>query len=68
VDYLLSERIELELAKSGARQVPLGPVAPEAIPEEVRPLEEWARETADMRDLGQAQEECLAWLKAEYAP
>ncbi|MFO1093922.1 MAG: substrate-binding domain-containing protein [Planctomycetaceae bacterium] len=68
VDYLLSERIELELAQSKARQIPLGPVAPESVPEDVRLLQEWAGETADMRDLGDAQEECLAWLKAEYAP
>lgn len=68
VDYLLSERVELQLAESAARQIPLGPVAPEAVPEDVRPLMAWARESADMKDLGDAQEACLAWLKAEYAP
>jgi iron(III) transport system substrate-binding protein len=68
VDYLLSERIELELAQSEARQIPLGPVVSSELPEDVRQLSEWAREAADMRDLGQAQEDCLNWLKAEYAP
>jgi iron(III) transport system substrate-binding protein len=67
VDYLLSEAVELELAASKARQIPLGPVSGTLSPE-VQQLAEWAQETADMRDLGQAQEECLAWLKAEYAP
>ncbi|MBL8850631.1 MAG: hypothetical protein JNG89_13210 [Planctomycetaceae bacterium] len=67
VDYLLSEAVELELAASKARQIPLGPVSgPLSV--EVQQLADWARETADMTDLGLAQEECLAWLKAEYAP
>lgn len=67
VDYLLSEQVELRLAASEARQIPLGPVTGE-VSAEVRELAEWAGETADMTDLGQAQEECLTWLKAEYAP
>jgi iron(III) transport system substrate-binding protein len=68
VDYLLSERVELELAASEARQVPLGPLTTGDVSQEVRQLAEWASETADMTDLGEAQEECLTWLKAEYAP
>lgn len=68
VDYLLSERIELELARSAARQIPLGPVVTTAPPEDVSELAVWARDAADLRDLGQAREECLTWLKAEYAP
>lgn len=68
VDYLLSERVELQLARSAARQIPLGPVVADALPDDVRQLEEWARDTADLTALGQAREECLEWLKAEYAP
>lgn len=67
VDYLLSERVELQLAASAARQIPLGPVTGD-VSAEVEQLAEWAGETADMTDLGQAQEDCLYWLKAEYAP
>ena len=51
-----------------ARQIPLGPVTTGEIPAEVQQLADWARETADMTNLGQAQEDCLTWLKAEYAP
>jgi iron(III) transport system substrate-binding protein len=68
VDYLLSERIELQLARSDSRQIPLGPVVSAELPDDVRQLAEWARDAADLRDLGQAREECLNWLKAEYAP
>jgi len=68
VDYLLSEQVELQLSASEARQIPLGPVTAGELSPEVQQLAEWARETADMTNLGQAQEECLTWLKAEYAP
>jgi ABC-type Fe3+ transport system substrate-binding protein len=67
VDYLLSEEVELKLAASEARQIPLGPTTGD-VSAEVQQLAEWAHETADMTNLGQAQEECLTWLKAEYAP
>lgn len=68
VDYLLSEEVELKLAASEARQIPLGPVTDGELSAEVQQLADWARETADMTNLGQAQEDCLNWLKAEYAP
>jgi iron(III) transport system substrate-binding protein len=68
VDYLLSEEVELKLSAREARQIPLGPVTSGELSAEVQQLADWARETADMTDLGQAQEECLTWLKAEYAP
>ena len=68
VDYLLSEEVELKLAASEARQIPLGPVTTAEVSPEVQQLADWASETADMTNLGQAQEDCLNWLKAEYAP
>jgi len=68
VDYLLSEEVELKLAACEARQIPLGPVTSGDVSPEVQQLADWARETADMTNLGQAQEDCLTWLKAEYAP
>lgn len=66
VDFLLSAETELALAKSKARQIPLGPVAPEKLPEEVRQLTEWVTPGVDLAELYQARTECLAWLKSEY--
>ena len=66
VDYLLSEETELALARSQARQVPLGPVADDALPEEVRDLKNWAQDGCDLSGLGPARSECLEWLKSEY--
>jgi iron(III) transport system substrate-binding protein len=68
VDFLLSEETELALANSKSRQIPLGPVAVEKLPAEVRELAQVAREGADLTSLGAARAECLAWLKAIYAP
>jgi iron(III) transport system substrate-binding protein len=66
VDYLLSEECELALAKSKARQIPLGPVAEEGLPPEVRAmLPERARGYAMGLQSG-SQEACRAWLKSEY--
>ncbi len=66
VDFLLSEEIELALARSKSRQIPLGPVPAEQLPAEVRELAEWAKDGVDLTKLGPARAECLAWLKAEY--
>jgi iron(III) transport system substrate-binding protein len=67
-DYLASAETELVLARSAARQIPLGPVDGSQLPEDVRPLAEWAKESSDTTRLGPARAECLEWLKAEYAP
>ena len=66
VDFLLSEETELALARSRSRQIPLGPVAADQLPAEVRELAEWASEGVDLSELGAARAECLAWLKSEY--
>jgi iron(III) transport system substrate-binding protein len=66
VDFLLSEETELALARSKARQVPLGPVPLKQLPEDVRELVEWAKDGIDLTPLGPARAECLAWLKSEY--
>lgn len=68
VDFLLSKEIELKLAASRARQIPLGPVDAEDLPEEVRPLAEWARDSFTLKDFDRSRLQCLAWLKREYAP
>ena len=65
-DFLLSAETELALARSKSRQIPLGPVAADQLPAEVRELAEWAKESVDLTQLGPARAACLAWLKAEY--
>lgn len=66
VDFLLSQETEYALAFSPARQIPLGPVVEKALPQEVRDLLPAAKEGYDLRMLGRAHKECLAWLKSEY--
>jgi iron(III) transport system substrate-binding protein len=67
VDFLLSAETELALARSKARQVPLGPVPASELPADVRDLAEWAKDSIDLRPLAPARTECLEWLKSEYA-
>jgi iron(III) transport system substrate-binding protein len=66
VEYLLSARVEVALANSASRQVPLGPVDESKIPTEVRELREWAAQGCDLSGLGAASAACLGWLKREY--
>ena len=66
IDFLLSEETELALARSKSRQIPLGPVPAEKLPPEVRELQEWAKNSVPLNDIGPARAECLAWLKTEY--
>ena len=66
LEYLLSEEVELQLAQT-ARQIPLGTMPAEKIPEEVRPLVEWAAESWNVADAADVAEACLEWLKSEYA-
>jgi iron(III) transport system substrate-binding protein len=68
-DYLLSSRTELALAKSKARQIPLGPLTPEeteSVPAEVRDLIPAAAKGVPLKGLLKARNECLDWLRAEY--
>lgn len=70
VDYLLSERVELSLAASNSRQIPLGPCDLAKLPlnrrSELATLTELAAQAYDLRQLGDAPDRCLEWLKAEY--
>lgn len=68
-DHLLSARTELALAKSKARQIPLGPLTPEqtaSLPAEVRDLIPAAAKGVALKGMLKARNECLEWLKAEY--
>jgi iron(III) transport system substrate-binding protein len=66
VDFLLSEQVEVMLANSAARQIPLGPVATGQLPQEVRDLLDVLADEYPLSELGAARGECLDWLKREY--
>lgn len=66
VDFLASAETELALAKSKARQIPLGPIDEGQLPDEVRKLAAWSRNGIDLRPLLPDRRACLQWLKAEY--
>jgi iron(III) transport system substrate-binding protein len=68
VDYLTSQATELRLAKSSARQIPLGDVDAEELPAEVRRLQPYVEFSLDLRDLLPARREVLDWLRTESAP
>ena len=65
VDFLLSAETELALAHSKSRQIPLGPVPADQVPDEVRDLQAAAQRAVPLNGLLPARNECLAWLKAE---
>ncbi|MEO8350422.1 MAG: substrate-binding domain-containing protein [Chthoniobacteraceae bacterium] len=66
IDFLLSAETEIALAKSESRQIPLGPIPPGSLPEEVTELKKLAAKSVPLDDLLTARRECLAWLKSEY--
>lgn len=66
VNFLLSAETELALARSKSRQIPLGPVAADQVPAQVRELTRWAADGVPLGDLRAARAECLAWLREEY--
>ena len=65
-DYLLSAGVEVALANSGSRQIPLGPVEESRLPADVRSLKLWAADGYPLAGIDAARRDCLAWLKAEY--
>ncbi|QDU50605.1 extracellular solute-binding protein [Gimesia panareensis] len=66
VDYLLSEKVELELAKSQSRQIPLGPVDWEQVPPDVKQYQSEIKNAYPLTNLVKPREQTLAWLKSEY--
>jgi iron(III) transport system substrate-binding protein len=66
IDFLLSEATEIRLAHSGSRQIPLGPVKPEKLHEDVRQLAAAAKNSSDIAAAASVRDACLAWLKQEY--
>lgn len=66
VDFLLSEKCEMDLAHAKSRQIPLGPVNTDQLPAEVKELKRWAADGVPLSGLDGASMACLAWLKSEY--
>ncbi|MEQ9406415.1 MAG: extracellular solute-binding protein [Fuerstiella sp.] len=66
IDFLLSEEVELLLAQSKARQIPLGPVDESQLPAEVQELRVWAADGADLIPAGRVNQQVLDWLTAEH--
>ena len=65
VDFLLSKQAELLLARSPARQIPLGPVDESLLSDDVRRLRRWARDSHALSGLVEARRSVLAWLQLE---
>jgi iron(III) transport system substrate-binding protein len=69
VDYLLSAKSEVALAKSGSRQAPVhADAAGMDVPAEIAEMHAWAAEAADLSGLTKSRDECLEWLQKEFAP
>lgn len=67
-NFLLSARVEIALAKSKSRQIPMGRLdekSAAAIPAEVRELMPHAARGTSLKSLLRARDETLQWLKAE---
>lgn len=65
VDFLLSEKIELMLANSKARQIPLGKVDETKLSPEVKKLKKWAEKGTPLTDdLLDIRQKCIKWLKS----
>lgn len=68
VDYLTSPEMEMRMARSSSRQVPLGDVDPQDLPADVQSLADWVGGAIDLKPLAEARDECLDWLTGEFAP
>ncbi|HRA90367.1 MAG TPA: extracellular solute-binding protein [Planctomycetaceae bacterium] len=66
IAYLLSEEVEIALANSGSRQIPLGQVDNSRLPTEVLELRAWAADGVSLQGAARHHEEVLKWLTAEY--
>ena len=66
VDYLLSEEVEIKLAQSQSRQIPLGTVNWDKVPESVKEYRPYIMNAYSLVNLVKQRKETLAWLKSEY--
>lgn len=66
IDFLLSEEIELLLAGSASRQIPLGSVDRSRLTKEVQQLADWAADGVPLEAAAEQNQAVLDWLSAEY--
>lgn len=66
VDYLVSAKIQTQLSKSSARQIPLGPVDQTQLSDDVKQLKVWAADGYPLNELKDVRQPALNWLKSEY--
>lgn len=66
IEFLLSEETERNLALSPARQIPLGPVKPDSLSEDVQRLLPWAADATNPTLAAEQDDVCLAWLTSIY--
>ena len=66
IDFLLSEDTEIALAQSKARQIPLGSVDETKIPDDVKPLKQWAMNSVTLTKAAEVNQQVLDWLTAEH--
>ena len=66
IEFLLSEEVELALANSGSRQIPLGPVDHAQLPTDVVELRKWAADCISLEGAAEHHDEVLKWLTSEY--
>lgn len=66
IDYLVSEKIEIQLSQSTARQIPLGPVDDTKLSNDVKRLKTWAADGYPLVELNPSRQDALDWLKSEY--
>jgi iron(III) transport system substrate-binding protein len=67
VEFLTSAEVEVLLANSRSRQIPLGEVDETQLPTQVREWRSLARNAFDLNSLVDAHQECLEWLRSEYS-
>jgi len=66
MQFLLSEEVEIALANSASRQIPLGPVNRARLPSEVVELAEWAAQSVSVDGAADHDQVVLHWLSEEY--
>lgn len=66
VDFLLSAEVEVLLANSSARQIPLGTVDDSLLNEDVRQLQAWAADSVALTGAAEFNLRTLDWLSSEY--
>jgi len=65
MDFVLSAETELQLAAGTGRQIPLGPVDETRLPEDLRPLLEWAADGVELAGAAKFHPVLQEWLTAE---